>query len=174
MVIGEEALRWNPLPIAIPCHRVIGTSGSLTGYAGGKVILKRRLLAVEGVQLVQARGDFRIDPEIMYACAPGDHTYCVPTCRSLKRVKPGRATLFASRRSAEAAGLSPCTKYLHSTSLPLLPIKESRRTLPLRTSAELQSARDWYVASERKALFLCLVGDCVIRVGAPFPSPSCY
>lgn len=33
----------NPLPILVPCHRVIGANGSLTGYAGG-LPLKRRLL----------------------------------------------------------------------------------------------------------------------------------
>ncbi|MBP1779967.1 MAG: methylated-DNA--[protein]-cysteine S-methyltransferase [candidate division NC10 bacterium] len=37
-----QALRWNPLPIVIPCHRVIGTSGALTGYAGSKLGLKHK------------------------------------------------------------------------------------------------------------------------------------
>lgn len=40
----------NPLPIIIPCHRVIGANGALTGYAGGLEI-KRRLLALEGLEL---------------------------------------------------------------------------------------------------------------------------
>lgn len=38
----------NPIPIVIPCHRVIGSDGSLTGYGGG-LPLKRRLLALEGI-----------------------------------------------------------------------------------------------------------------------------
>lgn len=37
----------NPLPIIVPCHRVIGADGSLTGYSGG-LWIKRRLLALEG------------------------------------------------------------------------------------------------------------------------------
>ena len=37
----------NPIPIVIPCHRVIGSSGSLTGFGGG-IDVKRRLLALEG------------------------------------------------------------------------------------------------------------------------------
>ena len=37
----------NPIPIVIPCHRVIGANGSLTGYAGG-IEAKRRLLDLEG------------------------------------------------------------------------------------------------------------------------------
>lgn len=36
----------NPLAIIVPCHRVIGSDGSLTGYAGG-LELKRRLLEIE-------------------------------------------------------------------------------------------------------------------------------
>jgi methylated-DNA-[protein]-cysteine S-methyltransferase len=36
----------NPLPILIPCHRVIGANGKLTGYGGG-VAIKARLLALE-------------------------------------------------------------------------------------------------------------------------------
>jgi methylated-DNA-[protein]-cysteine S-methyltransferase len=38
----------NPIPIVIPCHRVIGKDGSLTGYGGG-LALKSRFLALEGV-----------------------------------------------------------------------------------------------------------------------------
>ena len=37
----------NPIPIVIPCHRVIGSSGKLTGYAGG-LPLKEALLKLEG------------------------------------------------------------------------------------------------------------------------------
>ncbi len=36
----------NPLPLVVPCHRVIGADGSLTGYHGGLAI-KERLLALE-------------------------------------------------------------------------------------------------------------------------------
>ncbi len=37
----------NPIPLVIPCHRVIGTNGKLVGYAGG-LEAKRYLLEVEG------------------------------------------------------------------------------------------------------------------------------
>ncbi len=37
----------NPLPIVVPCHRVVGSNGSLTGFAGGLGI-KRQLLELEG------------------------------------------------------------------------------------------------------------------------------
>ena len=43
--IGQANSR-NPIPIIIPCHRVIGKNGSLTGYAGG-LERKKRLLTLE-------------------------------------------------------------------------------------------------------------------------------
>ncbi len=42
----------NPLPIVVPCHRVIGSDGSLTGFAGG-LAAKQLLLALEGALPVQ-------------------------------------------------------------------------------------------------------------------------
>ena len=41
----------NPVAIVIPCHRVVGANGRLTGYAGG-IAVKRRLLQLEGALLV--------------------------------------------------------------------------------------------------------------------------
>jgi O-6-methylguanine DNA methyltransferase len=104
-----QGLRRNPLPIVIPCHRVIGSSGSLTGYAGGKVALKQRLLSVEGVPTARRAGTLEITPRRMYVLYPGDQEYCVPTCSSLDTRKPMPLTRFASRELAEAAGFAPCT-----------------------------------------------------------------
>ena len=44
------AVGHNPISIIVPCHRVVGTSGSLTGYAGG-LARKVRLLELEGVDV---------------------------------------------------------------------------------------------------------------------------
>jgi methylated-DNA-[protein]-cysteine S-methyltransferase len=40
----------NPIPIVLPCHRIVGANGSLTGYAGG-LDVKLRLLQLEGAML---------------------------------------------------------------------------------------------------------------------------
>lgn len=44
------AVGHNPISIIIPCHRVVGTGGSLTGYAGG-IAAKIRLLKLEEVDM---------------------------------------------------------------------------------------------------------------------------
>jgi methylated-DNA-[protein]-cysteine S-methyltransferase len=46
-VVGA-AIGSNPVPVMVPCHRVIGADGSLTGYFGG-LERKRTLLGLEGV-----------------------------------------------------------------------------------------------------------------------------
>lgn len=57
------AVAHNPISLLIPCHRVVGTSGSLTGYAGG-IDKKVKLLELEGVagdtyQILPARNQKR-------------------------------------------------------------------------------------------------------------------
>jgi methylated-DNA-[protein]-cysteine S-methyltransferase len=104
-----QALRWNPLPIVIPCHRVIGTSGALTGYAGHKVGLKQKLLSLEGIPTTRKAGVLGISPQTMYLLYPGDREYCIPTCPSIAKHPHAPFTRFASREVAEAAGLAPCT-----------------------------------------------------------------
>jgi methylated-DNA-[protein]-cysteine S-methyltransferase len=46
------AVGHNPISIIVPCHRVVGANGSLTGYAGG-VATKQRLLEHEGVDMTR-------------------------------------------------------------------------------------------------------------------------
>ena len=104
-----QALRWNPLPIVVPCHRVIGSSGSLTGYAGDKLPLKQQLLGVEGMPILRARRDFHVARDTMYVRDHDEVEYCLPTCGSLASRTLANLTLFASRERAESAGLAPCT-----------------------------------------------------------------
>ena len=44
-----QAVGANPLSIIVPCHRVVGSSGQLTGYAGG-LARKQFLLELEGAR----------------------------------------------------------------------------------------------------------------------------
>ena len=51
-----SAMRDNPLPFVIPCHRVVAAGGRIGGYGGGRnaIALKRTLLAREGVTGLRA------------------------------------------------------------------------------------------------------------------------
>jgi methylated-DNA-[protein]-cysteine S-methyltransferase len=47
------ALGANPWPLLVPCHRIIGADGRMTGFSGpGGIRTKTRLLALEGAQLI--------------------------------------------------------------------------------------------------------------------------
>lgn len=102
-----QALRHNPLPIVIPCHRVIGSTGDLIGYAGTRIGLKHRLLSLEGVPV--AEHVERIERDHMYILAEGEVEYCVPSCGSIARKPLAEVTLFGSQRHAQTVGLRPCT-----------------------------------------------------------------
>ena len=100
-----QALRHNPVPIVVPCHRIVGLHGDLVGYAGNRTGLKERLLTLEGVPTDAAR----IARAAMYHYDPNpDRQYCVPTCGDIARRPLGTVRLFARRELAEATGLSPC------------------------------------------------------------------
>lgn len=52
------ALRANPTPIVVPCHRVVGQDGNLRGYGGaGGTLKKAKLLRKEGVRVSEGRVD---------------------------------------------------------------------------------------------------------------------
>ncbi len=54
-----QALRRNPIPIIVPCHRVMGAAGKLIGFsAAGGVETKLRMLAIEGAEVGEAPGLF--------------------------------------------------------------------------------------------------------------------
>jgi O-6-methylguanine DNA methyltransferase len=104
-----QALRWNPLPIVVPCHRIVGSGGTLTGYAGPRLDLKERLLGVEGVPTAHEGRDPHVARASMYHLGHGEVEYCVPTCGEIGTLPIGQVTLFGPRMQPEALGLRPCT-----------------------------------------------------------------
>jgi methylated-DNA-[protein]-cysteine S-methyltransferase len=58
----------NPLPIVVPCHRIIGSDGTLTGFGGG-LHIKRSLLALEGAAC--ATDLFAAEERASFAREPG-------------------------------------------------------------------------------------------------------
>lgn len=100
------ALGHNPVPLIVPCHRVVRTDGALGQYSLGGTRNKRAILAAEG-----------LDPSAMEVAArrgerfSGSRTtriYCWPTCRHARRVQDRYRISFRSPREARAAGYRPC------------------------------------------------------------------
>ena len=102
-----QALGHNPLAIIIPCHRVIGQTGHLTGYAGG---LERKctLLTYEGIPLLTRPGGVFVNRERMYVGWRTERAYCKPRCPSLVGLAPGDRLLMSSRAIAIQGDFVPC------------------------------------------------------------------
>jgi len=103
-----QALRYNPVPIHIPCHRVIGSDGSLTGYAGNLVGIKKHILAVEGIPVVETVRGLAIPKERMYVGWRHDRWFCRPNCSTLKDQPAGDRAFIPSRARAQEIGYQPC------------------------------------------------------------------
>lgn len=59
-----QAVGSNPIPIVVPCHRVVASDGSLTGFAGG-LPAKVALLKLEGVDVDGVKATSRVHPEVI-------------------------------------------------------------------------------------------------------------
>jgi O-6-methylguanine DNA methyltransferase len=105
----------NPVAPFVPCHRIIGSDGRLTGYGPG-LPLKARLLAMEGA-IPMAASDYDAWAEGLAArnngTMPvlgirGTSRYCEPGCARSRARWALPARIFASVGDARAAGYEPC------------------------------------------------------------------
>lgn len=100
------ALAHNPIPIFIPCHRVVLSDGTLGRYSMGGDTIKRAILAAEGAapdvldELARAG--------IRYYGSDTTRIFCFPTCGHAHRISPTHMRHFASAAAARAAGYRPC------------------------------------------------------------------
>lgn len=93
----------NPVPIFVPCHRVIRSDGTIGNYGGG-VKNKILLLRNEGFAL----GSSLRLPAAAVMGHRHTHIYCRPECSAAKRADPRRSLIFADARHARDAGLRAC------------------------------------------------------------------
>jgi hypothetical protein len=94
----------NPVPIYLPCHRVIAADGRIGGYGGG-IPRKLELLRSEGFALAQAA--VRLPDTVVWGHT-GTKIYCRFNCRTAARVDRARIWFFADPRGARHAGMRPC------------------------------------------------------------------
>jgi methylated-DNA-[protein]-cysteine S-methyltransferase len=90
----------NPIPLLVPCHRVVRNDGHTGSYAFGAGE-KVRLLKLEGVSPEEIAGS-------PYVGTPTTGIVCHATCRDAKRIRPENRRPFRSVREATEAGYRPC------------------------------------------------------------------
>lgn len=100
------ALGHNPVPLIVPCHRVVRSDGTIGQYSLGGPHNKRTILAAEG-----------LDPDAMEAAAArgerligcvSTHIVCWPSCRTGKRMLARNRRPFRNLAEAAAHGYRPC------------------------------------------------------------------
>jgi O-6-methylguanine DNA methyltransferase len=95
----------NPVPLLIPCHRVVRSDGSIGQYGLGPEN-KRGMLEAEGVNPVELEELARRG--IRYFGSDTTRIYCFPTCGHARRIRAQHRLLFHSEGEAAAAGFQPC------------------------------------------------------------------
>lgn len=96
----------NPVPLVVPCHRVVRTDGALGNYSLGGPHNKRELLAHEGtdpdwLEELAGRG-------ARYVGSDTTGIVCHPTCAHARRISAPHRVEFRSLETAETRGFRPC------------------------------------------------------------------
>jgi len=90
-----NAMASNPVPIIVPCHRVVRTDGSLGGYSFG-LVRKESLLELERRRAA-------------YVGCATTKIVCRRGCQAERRVREGNRVSFVSFEDARASGYTPCS-----------------------------------------------------------------
>ena len=101
-----SALKHNPIPVLIPCHRVVLSDGQLGQYAMGGVGVKRALLEAEGAEPEALAA--MAQQHVRFIGSDSADVFCFLTCRNARRISEQRRITFSSAREAVARGYRPC------------------------------------------------------------------
>lgn len=100
------AMARNPVPLFIPCHRVVRADGHLGAYGMGGPESKRAILSAEGLDVDQLEA--LAESGIRYMGSDTGDSYCYPSCHHAQRIAPQHRVTFASEAQAQRAGYHPC------------------------------------------------------------------
>jgi len=100
------ALGHNPIPLIVPCHRVVRTDGFIGQYSLGGPANKRAILAAEGADPDGLEGLAKAG--IRYVGSDTTRIFCLPTCHDARRVTDRHLRRFHSSSEAYGAGYRPC------------------------------------------------------------------
>ncbi|MGQ0847826.1 MAG: methylated-DNA--[protein]-cysteine S-methyltransferase [Actinomycetota bacterium] len=100
------AMSHNPLPLIVPCHRVVKADGSIGAYSLGGPANKWRLLEVEGAS--PARLEKQAHQGIRFQGSDTTKIFCYPTCSHGRRITDAHLREFRSSNDAVLAGYRAC------------------------------------------------------------------
>lgn len=93
----------NPIPLYVPCHRVIRSDGTIGNYGGG-VARKLKLLRAEGFSMDR---DYRLPAGSVMGHLV-TRIFCRPQCHAAMRADKAKSVIFADPGRARSAGLRAC------------------------------------------------------------------
>jgi O-6-methylguanine DNA methyltransferase len=102
---AASALAANPVPLLIPCHRIVQADGVAGGYVFGTP-RKEALLRHEGANLDEVRDLAAAGTRYLASDTTG--VVCFPSCRNARRITPAHRRGFASLAAAGRSGFRPC------------------------------------------------------------------
>ena len=102
------ALARNPIPLFIPCHRVVRSDGAVGDYGAGGPDAKRAMLQHEGMDLTVLDGLGR--RRVRYLGSTTTRIFCVPSCHQARRITDAHLVTFHDEAEAARAGYRPCAR----------------------------------------------------------------
>lgn len=103
--VGSAVAR-NPIPLIIPCHRVVRSDGHIGNYSLGGPHNKVDLLEHEGAAPAELERLAARHVRVRGNSTTG--VYCLPTCAAIRRSKESHVVDFRSTAEAAACGYRPC------------------------------------------------------------------
>jgi len=100
------ALARNPVPLVVPCHRVVRSDGTIGRYSLGGPDAKRTILASEGLDPEALEAGGRTG--IRFVGSDTTRIVCLPTCHNARRISPRHRIAFRSLAAAARAGFRAC------------------------------------------------------------------
>jgi O-6-methylguanine DNA methyltransferase len=100
------ALGHNPVPLIVPCHRVVRSDGTIGQYSLGGPQNKRTILATEGLDPDRLESEARAGVRFVGSDTTG--AVCLPTCHNATRITAAHRVPFRLLSAALAAGYRTC------------------------------------------------------------------
>lgn len=101
-----SALARNPVPVVVPCHRVVRSDGHLGNYSLGDAANKRILLEAEGLDVAAYESLSERGTRFIGSDTTG--IFCHPTCHHARRITGAHRVDFRDEHQAANAGFRPC------------------------------------------------------------------